>query len=92
MQAPKMVHLPSLEREGSQSCYVIEDLLPKPNLLKKEQTSQFSLRYYTYTNAQYKDWKSVGVVLAFYSVDNHCWSLFDEYVQQNRGNGISLVR
>jgi hypothetical protein len=36
------------------------------------------LRYYVYRLAKYKEYQHNQVVLAFYSSDDRCWSLYEE--------------
>jgi hypothetical protein len=77
-QAP--VVLPFLRLEQGGECYFIDDFMPTPDSLVMGKATGLSLRYYTYWNAQYKYWSEVGVMLSFYSRDNRCWSLFEEYI------------
>lgn len=76
---PVPVNLPFLRLEQAGECYFVDDFLPTPDSLVSGKTSNLFLRYYTYWNANYKYWTEVGVMLAFYSRDTRCWSLFEEY-------------
>ena len=76
---PAPVNLPFLRLEQAGECYFIDDFLPTPDSMVSGKTSNLYLRYYTYWNARYKYWSDVGIMLAFYSKDMRCWSLFEEY-------------
>lgn len=77
--APTPVNLPFLRLEQAGECYFVDDFMPTPDSLVSGKTSSLFLRYYTYWNARYKYWSNVGVLLAFYSRDERCWALFEEY-------------
>lgn len=78
--SPVPINLPFLRLEQGGECYFIDDFMPTPDSLVTGKTVGLSLRYYTYWNARYKYWFEVGIMLSFYSKDNRCWSLFEEYV------------
>jgi hypothetical protein len=77
--APTAINLPFLRLEQAGECYFIDDFMPTPDSLVNGKTSNLYLRYYTYWNANYKYWYDTGIMLAFYSKDLRCWSLFEEY-------------
>lgn len=72
------VNLPFMRMEANE-CYFIDDFLPTPDLMVTGKSNGVYLRYYTYEAAIYKIWDKERVMLAFYSRDNRCWSLFEEY-------------
>lgn len=76
------VELPLL-RNSAKECYYIDDFLPTPNNVVSGRSGKFALRYYFYKKANYKDWSEKSVVLSFYSRDNRCWSLYEEYTSAN---------
>ncbi|MGE0173884.1 MAG: hypothetical protein AB7T49_13900 [Oligoflexales bacterium] len=57
--------------------------MPTPDALVSGKTGVLSLRYYTYQAANYKDWQDNQIILSFYSQDDRCWSLFEEYYMKN---------
>lgn len=75
------VSLPFLRMEPSE-CYYVDDFMPTPDNLVTGRNGGLYLRYYTYTNAIYKIWNKEKLMLAFFSKDNRCWSLFEEYATQ----------
>lgn len=75
---PIPVELPFIKNSASE-CYYLDSFMPVPDSLTSGRSSGVSLRYYSYRFAKYKDWNDKPVVLAFYSRDDHCWSLFEEY-------------
>lgn len=75
---PVPVQLPFIKNSATE-CYYLDQFMPVPDSLTAGRSSGVSLRYYTYKFAKYKDWNDKPVVLAFYSRDDHCWSLFEEY-------------
>lgn len=79
------VELPFMRMESSE-CYYLDDFLPTPDNLVSGRNGGLYLRYYTYNSAIYKFWKEEKVMLAFYSRDQRCWSLFEEYAT----SGFSL--
>lgn len=72
------VSLPFMRTEAAE-CYFIDDFMPTPDNLVTGRTGGMYLRYYTYRSAIYKVWEQEKIMLAFYSRDNRCWSLFEEY-------------
>ena len=60
-------------------CYFLDEFMPTPNALVTGRAGSIALRYYTFNSASYKEWKDKQIVLAFYSLDDRCWSLFEEY-------------
>lgn len=66
-------------RMDSNECYYLDDFMPTPDNMVLGKSSGLHLRYYTFRSATYKTWESERVMLAFYSRDNRCWSLFEEY-------------
>jgi len=77
--------LPFMRLEADE-CYYIDDFLPTPDALVSGKSSGLYLRYYTYNKAIYKWWRDESVLLAFYSKDSRCWSLFEEYSTTARLN------
>ena len=55
------------------------EFMPTPDSMVSGRSGNLGLRYYTYKSANYKDWKRQFVILSFYSTDDRCWSLFEEY-------------
>ncbi len=78
------VELPFMRME-SKECYYLDDFLPTPDSLVTGKSAGLLLRYYTYNSAIYKFWDEEKVMLAFYSRDNRCWSLFEEYATTGFG-------
>lgn len=76
------VTLPFLRLEAGE-CYYVDDFLPTPDSLVTGKNAGLFLRYYTYKSANYKSWSEKQLMLSFYSRDNRCWSLFDEYSDSN---------
>lgn len=72
------VMLPFMKNSANE-CYFLDEFMPVPDGLVSGRTGSMGLRYYTYNVASYKDLRSVHLNLAFYSLDNRCWSLFEEY-------------
>jgi len=72
------VNLPFMRMEAGE-CYFIDDFMPTPDNLVSGRSGGLWLRYYTYKSAVYKVWDEEKVMLAFYSRDSRCWSLFEEY-------------
>jgi hypothetical protein len=75
------VNLPFMRMEANE-CYFIDDFLPTPDLMVTGKSNGVYLRYYTYEAAIYKVWEKERIMLAFYSRDNRCWSLFEEYKER----------
>jgi hypothetical protein len=72
------LYLPYLKNTENE-CYYLDDFMPTPNNLVSGKAGSLSLRYYSYNSATYKEWQNKQIVLTFYSKDDHCWSLFEEY-------------
>ncbi|MEN9530324.1 MAG: hypothetical protein RI932_2197 [Pseudomonadota bacterium] len=77
------VTLPFMRMEPGE-CYYLDDFMPTPDSMVSGKSSGLYLRYYTFSSAVYKVWEKERVMLAFYSRDNRCWSLFEEYSTGNR--------
>ncbi|MBM3383040.1 MAG: hypothetical protein FJY29_11435 [Betaproteobacteria bacterium] len=77
------VTLPFMRMEPGE-CYYLDDFMPTPDSMVSGKSSGLYLRYYTFSSAVYKVWERERVMLAFYSRDNRCWSLFEEYSTGNR--------
>jgi hypothetical protein len=60
-------------------CYYLDDFMPTPDNMVSGKSAGLFLRYYTFRSATYKAWERERIMLAFYSRDNRCWSLFEEY-------------
>ncbi len=78
------VDLPFMRMEPAE-CYYVDDFLPTPDNMVTGRSGGLFLRYYTYNSAIYKFWKEEKVMLAFYSRDQRCWSLFEEYATSGFG-------
>jgi len=72
------VQLPFL-KNSAEECYYLDEFMPLPSRMVTGQAGALGLRYYSYNAATYKDWQDNRIVLAFYSRDDRCWSLFEEY-------------
>lgn len=66
-------------KNSPNECYYLDEFMPTPDNLVTGRTGSLSLRYYTYKQATFKDWAKKNIVLSFYSQDDRCWSLFEEY-------------
>ena len=66
-------------KNNPNECYYLDEFMPVPNHLVTGKSGPLSLRYYTYNAANYKDWNESQIILSFYSKDDQCWSLFEEY-------------
>ncbi len=66
-------------KNSPNECYFLDEFMPTPNALVSGRSGSMALRYYTFNSASYKEWKDKQIVLAFYSLDERCWSLFEEY-------------
>lgn len=76
------VQLPYIKNSANE-CYYLDEFMPVPDSLVSGQSGQLKLRYYTYKAAHYKDWDNRHVILSFYSRDDRCWSLFEEYYMRD---------
>jgi hypothetical protein len=72
------VQIPFIKNSASE-CYYLDEFMPTPDSLVNGRSGKLNLRYYTYKAAHYKEWDSKYIILSFYSTDNLCWSLFEEY-------------
>ena len=77
----EFVHIPYI-KNTSNECYYLDEFMPTPDALVAGKSGRMSLRYYTYKTASYKDWEKQHIILSFYSSDDRCWSLFEEYYIQ----------
>jgi hypothetical protein len=66
-------------RNSANECYYLDEFMPVPDSLVSGESGAMKLRYYTYDFANYKDWIDRKIVLSFYSRDDKCWSLFEEF-------------
>lgn len=78
LKTAETVRLPFI-RNSANECYYLDEFMPLPDGMVTGKSGTLSLRYYTYQAANYKDWEDKQIVLSFYSVDDRCWSLFEEY-------------
>ena len=77
------VALPFLKNTPNE-CYFLDDFMPTPDRMVSGRSGSAKLRYYVYKIAKYKDTQYNQVVLAFYSGDYRCWSLYEErYIRDN---------
>ncbi|SME89606.1 hypothetical protein [Pseudobacteriovorax antillogorgiicola] len=72
------VQLPYIKNTANE-CYYLDEFMPIPDNLVSGRSGKLRLRYYTYKSALYKDYKNKHIILSFYSTDEQCWSLFEEY-------------
>ncbi|RZA13461.1 MAG: hypothetical protein EOP10_29685 [Proteobacteria bacterium] len=66
-------------RNSANECYYLDEFMPVPDNLVSGESGAMKLRYYTYNVANYKDWDNREIILSFYSRDDKCWSLFEEF-------------
>ncbi|MBC7533049.1 MAG: hypothetical protein H7318_15865 [Oligoflexus sp.] len=66
-------------RNSANECYYLDEFMPVPDALVSGESGAMKLRYYTYNVANYKDWDNREIILSFYSRDDKCWSLFEEF-------------
>ncbi|MBP9708310.1 MAG: hypothetical protein KBD78_11750 [Oligoflexales bacterium] len=66
-------------KNSPNECYYLDEFMPTPDGLVTGKYGTMDIRYYTYQNASYKDWEREHVMLSFYSRNNLCWTLFEEY-------------
>ena len=66
-------------KNSPNECYYLDEFMPTPDNMVTGKTGTLSLRYYTYQKATFKDWSHSKIILSFYSSDERCWSLFEEY-------------
>ncbi len=77
-QKSAAVKIPFL-KNSAQECYYLDDFMPIPDNIVNGKYGSLFVRYYTYRYASYKDWDDQHIILSFYSQNNTCWSLFEEY-------------
>ena len=73
-----ILSLPFIKNSPNE-CYYLDEFMPTPDNMVTGKTGTLSLRYYTYDKATFKDWSRSKIILSFYSNDDRCWSLFEEY-------------
>ena len=73
------ISLPFIKNTANE-CYFLDEFMPVPDAMVKGRSGLLNLRYYTYKTANYKEWKDQSLILSFYSQDEKCWSLFEEYL------------
>jgi hypothetical protein len=78
MNDPVAVYVPFIKNSPNE-CYYVDEFMPVPDGLVTGKTGALSLRYYSYKVANYKEWQKKHIILSFYSTDDRCWSLFEEY-------------
>jgi hypothetical protein len=77
---PSAVDIPYMKNSASE-CYFLDEFMPLPDRMVTGKHGILGLRYYSYNSANYKDWDPrQKIILSFYSQDNRCWSLFEEYL------------
>lgn len=81
-QTAETVQLPFIKNTPNE-CYYLDEFMPVPDSLVSGQAGHLKLRYYTYKAASYKEWDNKSIILSFYSKDEKCWSLFEEYYVTN---------
>ncbi len=81
-ERPSSVLLPYIKNSPNE-CYYLDEFMPVPDNIVRGKNGGLYLRYYTYKDASYKDWLHKEVILSFYSNDDRCWSLFEEYYVSN---------
>ena len=78
IKTAETVNLPFIKNTASE-CYYLDEFMPTPDNIVAGKSGSISLRYYIYKAANYKNFQNKNIVLAFYSTDDRCWSLFEEY-------------
>ena len=72
------VVLPYIKNTANE-CYYLDDFMPVPDSMVTGEAGLLRVRYYTYKFANYRNWQNREIVLSFYSRDEKCWSLFEEF-------------
>lgn len=72
------VYVPYIKNSPNE-CYFLDEFMPVPDGLVSGKHGALALRYYTYRSANYKEWDDKHIILSFYSNNDQCWSLFEEY-------------
>ena len=75
---PVTVQVPYM-KNSSNECYFLDEFMPTPDAMITGRSGNLSLLYYSYKGASYKEWENTKINLSFYSNDNRCWSLFEEF-------------
>ena len=75
------VNLPYLNN-SSNECYYLDEFMPSPDSLVTGESGSLNLRYYTYLRANYKEYEGDTIYLSFYSLNQKCWSLYEEAFQK----------
>lgn len=78
VKTAETVQIPFMKNSANE-CYYLDDFMPLPETMVTGRYGALRLRYYTFKAANYKKWRDHQVVLSFYSLDDNCWSLFEEY-------------
>lgn len=78
VKTTETVQIPFMKNSANE-CYYLDDFMPLPDTMVTGRYGALRLRYYTFKAANYKKWSNNQVVLSFYSMDDSCWSLFEEY-------------
>lgn len=76
------IALPFLKNTPNE-CYYLDEFMPTPQRMVSGRSGSSKLRYYVYNVADYKNTQYDQVVLAFYSGDERCWSLYEERYLKN---------
>jgi len=79
VQPVKPANVPFMKNAPTE-CYFLDDFMPIPDSMVVGRSSGLGVRYYTYNMANYKDYEKLKIILAFYSRDDKCWSLFEETI------------
>jgi len=78
VRASDPVNIPFIKNSANE-CYYLDEFMPVPDGMVTGKSGILSLRYYSYKAANYKNWSEKYIILSFYSNDDRCWSLFEEY-------------
>tara|TARA_B100001094_G_C18121373_1_gene767044 strand:+ start:877 stop:1296 length:420 start_codon:yes stop_codon:yes gene_type:complete len=81
IEPAESVQLPYIKNSPDE-CYFLDEFMPIPDRMVTGKTGRMKIRYYTYKSAIYKEYDKQQIILAFYSQDNECWSLFEEHFVQ----------
>ena len=71
-------NLPFLKNSPNE-CYYLDEFMPLADSMVSGKNGSLDLRYYSYRTANYKEWRLKEIMLAFYSKNGQCWSLFEEF-------------
>ena len=72
------VSLPYIKNTANE-CYYLDEFMPVPDSMVSGESGSLRVRYYTYKFANYRNWQNREIILSFYSRDEKCWSLFEEF-------------